>query len=63
MLACDSSEGMTDVHEKDSTNPPGGHGSDASDERLVRGLSKEDLKEIARVLELLRGWGDKEPQQ
>jgi hypothetical protein len=61
-FACCRSQGMTDIHENDPNNTPEDQGSEVSDQRLVRGLSKDDLKEIARVLELLRGWGDEKPE-
>lgn len=56
--AWDRSQGMTDFLENDPPRTQENHGSDVSNQRLVRGLSKNDLEEIARVLELLRGWGD-----
>jgi hypothetical protein len=52
---------MTDVLENDPPRKQENQGSDVSNQRLVRGLSKNDLEEIARVLELLRGWGDEKP--
>lgn len=59
--AWDRSQGMTDVLENYPPRKQENQGSDVSNQRRVRGLSKNDLEEIARVLELLRGWGDEKP--
>jgi len=54
---------MTDFLKKDPRRKPENQDGDVSNQRLVRGLSRNDLEEIARVLELLRGWGDDKPSK